>query len=109
MAYTQSSYRTDVDNSAKTVTEFLFPELESHAHVRTAIQVVGKLLPEFESYFPKRKQQESQDKEFKEEVPKVVQNIWDLLFFFTSNYKTETRKKIFRYFGAVAVYSQIML
>lgn len=79
------------------ITEFLFPEFEQHSHpiVQYAINVVHKLLRTCNNCV--------QDGEFSK-----VQNIWNPLVTFSSNYKTETKKTTFRYYTAAAIYSQIM-
>jgi len=89
----------EIEISERKATDYVFPELEQHAHdiVRCTLKLVQKLLPSFEKYVLQAT---------KEEFEKI-RNIWDLLFYFTSDDKEETRKKLFRYFSAAAIYSRM--
>lgn len=96
----------DSDISKNIVTELVFPKLEKHAHkiIQYAIKLVEKLLSAYESY-----SLNSTGEDFQDDVFEKIQNVWNLLFYFTSGDEPETIKKIFRYFAAAEIYSQIML
>jgi len=85
-------------------TEFLFPHVERFAHgiVQYTIQLVEQFEVSLEDYV----QDGHQDRN-------KVENIIDLLFYFTAKNERDPassgKRKVFRYFAAAAIYSQIMM